>query len=86
VDTAVFKKGDVEAAEEIPTVAAYYDGSVGLNIVEVHCEKFPTIEDCVKQGVCGTYLSLTPPINFIKAGAMRTPDNALTGTPRAHQR
>ncbi len=53
LDTAEFTKGEKEAAEEIPTVADYYDGSVGLNVVEVHCERFPTLDDCVKQGVCG---------------------------------
>ncbi len=46
--------GPAQNANEIPSVGKYYDGSLGLNVVEVNCFIYTVPNDCVNKPQCGT--------------------------------
>jgi len=41
------------AADEIPSITNYYDGTQRLNSVQVRCKVYANVNDCVHQAGCG---------------------------------
>lgn len=42
-----------EAADEVPSVTNYYDGTNQLNKIQVKCKMYTGLNDCVHQAGCG---------------------------------
>jgi hypothetical protein len=80
------KPGKLESIEEIPTQHEFYDGSLNLSKVKVHCIIHTSVADCVGENGCGWCNSesgcifgtkfgpLQPCVNSSYIGALRYPN------------